>query len=86
MLIDAVTAGVPSAYVDQLDHGSADLHGFIAAGLIYHSSADPDFDELLRFYQQPDWEQKLRSFSNIDEDASTVIAKTLTAIAGMRDI
>jgi hypothetical protein len=83
VLIDAVTTGVPSAYVDQLDHGSADLHGFVAAGLIYHSEVDPDFDELLRFYQQPEWEQKLRSFANIDDDAATVIAKTLTAIAGM---
>lgn len=45
--------------------------------------ANPDFDEMLRFYQQPEWEQKLRSFANIDDDASTVVAKTLTAIARM---
>lgn len=81
VLIDAVTAGVPSAYVDHLDHGSADLHGFVAAGLIYHSKADPDFDKLQAFYQQSEWEQKLRRFANIDEDASTVMAKTLTEIA-----
>lgn len=83
VLIDAVTAGVPSAYVDQLDHGSPDLHGFVAAGLIYHSNTDPDLDELLRFYQQSGWEQKLRSFANIDDEASTVIAQTVTAIAGI---
>jgi len=86
VLVDAVTAGVPSAYVDQLDHGSMDLHGFVAAGLIYHSEADPDFEELLRFYQQPEWEQKLRRFANIDDDAPTVIAKTLSTIAALTPI
>lgn len=83
VLIDAVTAGVPSAYVDHLDHGSPDLHGFVAAGLIYRTNVDPDLNELVGFYQESGWEQTLRRFSNIDEDESTVIANTLQSIAGL---
>lgn len=84
VLIDAVTAGVPSAYVDGLDHGSPDLHGLVAAGLIYRAQVDPDLDELLRFYQQPGWQQRLRKFANVDEDQSTVIARTLKEIDRIR--
>ena len=86
VLIDAVIAGVPSAYVNHVDHGSADLHGFVAAGLILSQPEIRISTELLRFYQQPGWEQKFRSFANIDDDASTVIATTLTAIDRMKDI
>jgi len=83
VLIEAVTAGVPSAYVDQLDHGSPDLHGLVAAGLIYRTNVDPDFDELMKFYEQPGWEQRLHRFANIEEDESTVIANTVKAIRSL---
>ena len=77
VLIDSVTAGVRSAYVDELDHGSADLHRFVAAGLIYPSNIDPSLDELWHFYHQPGWRQTLTRFANIDEDESTVLANAL---------
>jgi hypothetical protein len=80
VLIDAVTAGVPSAYVDHLDHGSSDLHGFIAAGLIYRSEVDPDFDEMRHFYRRPGWIQTLRQFANIDDDESAVFAAAVKII------
>jgi hypothetical protein len=37
VLIDSITAGIPSAYVAGLDHSPPDLHRFVAAGLIYQS-------------------------------------------------
>ena len=86
VLIEAVTAGVPSAYVDHLDHGSPDLHRFVAAGLIYRTNVDPDFDELVGFYRQPEWENRLRGFANVDEDESTVIANTVRAIRALCSI
>ena len=81
MLVDSVTAGVPSAYVDDLDHGSPDLHRFVAADLVYRSEIDPDLDEVWRFYQRPGWDQTLRTFANIDEDEPAVLAKALKVIA-----
>jgi hypothetical protein len=83
VLIDAVTAGVPSAYVDHLDHGTPDLHRFVAAGLIYRTDVDPNLDELVGFYRQSGWEQRLRRFANIDDDESTVIANTVKAIRAL---
>ena len=80
VLIEAVTAGVPSAYVDDLDHGPADLHGFVAAGLIYRSDVDPNLNEIVRFYDRPDWPQTLRRFANVEEDEETVMASTVRAI------
>lgn len=80
VLIEAVTAGVPSVYIDHLDHGSADLHGFVASGLIYRGDVDPALNDILRFYQRPEWHNTLRSFANIDEDEGTVFAKTVLCI------
>ena len=85
VLIDSVTAGVPSAYVNDLDHGSPDLHRFVAAGLIYRSEINPDLDQIMGFYQRPGWDQTLRTFANIDEDESAVLAKTLNVIAEIRN-
>ena len=82
VLIDSVTAGIPSAYVDELDHGSADLHRLVASGLVYWSDVDPDLDDIWRFYQQPGWTQTLRTFANIDEDESTVLAAARDVIVG----
>lgn len=84
VLIDSVTAGIPSAYVDGLDHGPKDLHRFVAAGLICVSDVDPDPDELFRFYQRPDWQQTLRTFANIDEEESAVLAEAVKAITALR--
>ena len=84
VLIDSVTAGIPSAYVDELDHGSRDLHRFVAAGLVYRSDVDPNLDEIWRFYQRSGWTQTLRTFANIDEDESTVLDKTVNIIAEIR--
>jgi hypothetical protein len=84
VLIDSVMAGVPSAYVDGLDHGSPDLHRLVATGLIYRSEINPDLDELQRFYQQAGWHQTLRTFANIDEDESAILAKALNVIAELR--
>ena len=81
VLVDSVNAGLPSAYVSDLDYGSPDLHRFVAAGLIYQSGVDPDLDELWRFFQQPDWQPRLRAFANIDEDESAVLAQALKIIA-----
>ena len=80
VLVDAVTAGIPSAYVDDLDHGSPDLHRFVTTGLIYRSEVDPDFDELRRFYQRPGWHETLKTFANIHEDESAVLAETIKII------
>ena len=84
VLIDAVTAGIPSAYVDDLDHGSSDLHGFVAAGLVYHCDVDPNLDEIVRFYKRADWGQTLRRFANVDEDERAVMANTVKAIGEIR--
>lgn len=40
VLIEAVTVGVPSTYIDHLDHGSSDLHRLVA-GVVYESTVDP---------------------------------------------
>ena len=81
VLIEAVTAGIPSAYVDELDHGPTDLHGFVAARLIYGSDDDPHLDDIVRFYERPDWSQTLQRFANIEEDEATVMANAVKAIA-----
>jgi hypothetical protein len=85
VLIDSVTAGVPSAYVDKLDHGSADLHRFVAAGLIYRSDVDPNFDAILHFYQRPGWVQTLRTFANIDQDETAVLTEAVNIIAAIKN-
>ena len=79
-----VTAGVPNAYVDDLDHGPTDLHGFVAAGLLYRSNIDPDLDEIPDFYQRPGWQKILRRFANVDDDESAVLAETVKAIDDLR--
>lgn len=82
VLVDAVTAGKPSAYVSGIDHGSEDLHRFVARGLIYPWGDDLRLDPLamFRFYQQPGWTDVLRLFANIDEDESSVASKFSDAL------
>ena len=74
VLVEAVTAGRSCGYVPGLDHGSPDLHAFVAKGLIYRIDDWPGFDPdtLLRFYQRPQWSSVLRLFANVDEDEATV--------------
>jgi hypothetical protein len=84
VLIEAVTAGIPSAYVEELDHGPADLHGFVAAGLLYRSTGDQNLDEIVRFYERANWCQTLQRFANITEDKATVLAKTVRAITDLQ--
>ncbi len=81
VLVEAVTAGLPSAYLDDLDHGSPDLHGFVAQSLIYGSGVAPDLNEVQRFYQRPGWQETLRRFANIDDDECAVLADTVRAIS-----
>jgi hypothetical protein len=95
VLVEAVTAGRPSGYVPGLDHGSPDLHKFVATGLIYANTEElarkrddgfgrqcdyPDFEEIIRFYQRPDWLSVLRLFADIDEDGAAVTAQARIAI------
>ena len=82
VLIDAVIAGRPSGYVPNLDHGSPDLHGFVARGLIYPIDDELCFDPdaMLRFYRRPGWGAILRLFANVDEDEASVAARAGAAI------
>ncbi|OLE55479.1 MAG: hypothetical protein AUG51_03200 [Acidobacteria bacterium 13_1_20CM_3_53_8] len=82
VLVDAVTAGRPSGYVSGLDHGSADLHAFVARGLIYPIAAEIKFDPdaMLRFYQRTEWLSVLRLFANIDEDEASIMARVVVAM------
>lgn len=84
VLIDSVTTGVPSAYVNDLDHGASDMHRFVAEGLIYRSEINPELDKILHFYQRPDWSQTLRRFANIDQDEAAVLAEALKIMAEVR--
>src|SRR5678816_1779536 len=76
VLIDAVTAGRPSGYVADLDHGPNDLHRFVEYGLIYPMGDEWNPDSMLHFYQRPAWLNVLRVFANIDESEETVAMKT----------
>jgi hypothetical protein len=87
VLVDAVAAGRPSGYVPGLDYGPADLHEFVARGLIYPIQGDAcghnealDFGKMLRFYQRSDWSTVLRLFANIDEDAVSITAQAGAAM------
>jgi hypothetical protein len=80
VLIDAVTAGRPSGYVADLDHGPNDLHRFVEYGLIYPMENKWTPDSMLRFYQRPEWLNVLRLFANIDEDEQTVAMRIATTM------
>jgi hypothetical protein len=84
VLIDAVTAGRPGAYVADLDHGPQDLHRFVECGLIYPMQDNWTPDSMLHFYQSRGWLNVLRLFANIDEDEKTVamrMASTMRQLA-----
>jgi hypothetical protein len=81
VLIDAVVSGRPASYVPGLDYGAHDMHQFLQRGLICsirEKENGRDFDlnpnEMLRFYQRPEWQSVLRLFANIDEDEDAVLS------------
>src|SRR5438128_6084989 len=88
VLVDAVIAGRPAAFVANLDHGPADLHRFVAGGLVYSfddegGTLNWDPQAILRFYQQPAWQKRLREFANIDADEEEMQER---AVAIMREL
>lgn len=85
VLVDAVTAGTPGAYVFGLDYGSRDVHAFVSTGLIYELKDEISFDPdaMLRFYQRPNWTSVLRVFANVSEDEASVTAQVARE---MRDL
>jgi hypothetical protein len=82
VLAEALTAGRPAAYVRGLDHGSDDLHAFVARGLVYEYADGRGLepDAMQSFYLRPDWPAALRLFSNLDEDEASVTSRTGDAL------
>lgn len=82
VLVEAVTAGRPAAYVPGIDHGSPDLHAFVARGLVYQYEDVRGFDPdaMQRFYLRTNWLAALRLFANIDEDETSVASRTRDAL------
>jgi hypothetical protein len=82
VLAEALTAGRPAAYVPGIDHGSYDLHAFVARGLVYlyHDEHGLEPDAMQSFYLRPDWPAALQLFANVREDAATVAARTRDAL------
>jgi hypothetical protein len=73
VLVDAVTAGKPAVYVPGLDYGAPDMHRFVERGLIAEIAEGLDPEDVLKFYQRPEWRATLRLFANIDEDENDVL-------------
>lgn len=82
VLIEAVTAGRPAAFVPGIDHGPPDLHAFVARGLVpqYEDAQGFDPDSLLRFYQRPDWPTTLRLFADVDNDEASLAPRLRAAL------
>ena len=82
ILADAVTAGRPAAYVHGIDHGSYDLHAFVARGLVFQYSDERGFDPdaMLHFYLSPRWPAALRLFANVCEDEASVASRMSNAL------
>ncbi len=78
VLVEAVTAGRPSGYIQSLDYGSFDLHEFVVRGLIYPVEDELDFDPdaILCFYQRSEWPSALRLYANV-EDTEKAVANLL---------
>jgi hypothetical protein len=60
----------------------SDLHN-TPVGALTDDRATPDFEDMLRFYQRPEWPDVLRLFANIDESEADV---SLKLAAAMRDL
>ncbi|MBV9927267.1 MAG: hypothetical protein JOZ96_19775 [Acidobacteria bacterium] len=78
VLAEALTAGRPAAYVRGIDHGSYDLHAFVARGLVYEyeDGRGLDLEAMRRFYLRADWPDALQLFANVREDAESVTSRT----------
>ena len=85
VLVEAVTAGSPSGYVPNLDHGSRDLHAFVARGLVYPFDIEHNFDPetMLGFYLRPAWPDALRLFANVEETEAAVLARFADAMRAL---
>ena len=82
VLAEALTAGRPAAYVPGIDHGSYDLHAFVARGLVYEYADERGLEPeaMQRFYLRPGWPSALRLFANVDEDEASVASRTRAAL------
>ena len=82
VLVEAVTAGRPAAYVRGIDHGSDDLHAFVSRGLVYpfDDARGLDAEATHAFYLRPEWPAALRLFANVDEDESAAAARLREAL------
>jgi hypothetical protein len=82
VLAEALTAGRPAAYVPGLDHGTPDLHAFVARGLVYEyrDGRGLDPEAMQRFYLRPDWPAALRLFANVDEDEASAASRLREAL------
>lgn len=72
--VDAVTAGVPSVYVRDLDRAGDDILGFVRDGLICD-----DLDTVQAFYARPTWRAALGKHVNLEQDQAAVAAETRAA-------
>ena len=89
VLAEALTAGRPAAYVDEIDYGPYDMHEFVARGLVYEYEYARGLDpEAMRhFYLRADWPDALQLFANVREDAESVtfqMRNELRALASLR--
>ncbi|HEX7955801.1 MAG TPA: hypothetical protein VF508_02605 [Pyrinomonadaceae bacterium] len=82
VLVEAVTAGRPAAYVRGLDHGPHDMHAFVARGLVceFDDARGLDPEALRRFYERPGWPEALRLFANVEEDEASVASRLRDAL------
>lgn len=79
--IDALTAGVHSVYSGGLDHSARDGLSLVAEGLVFEAD-DVDSmrtEDILRFYQTPEWAARFRRHANLDQDDAEVASETRSA-------
>lgn len=79
VLVEAVTAGRPSAYVSGLDFASPDLHEFVKQKLIYPFDETFDSSRMLEFYQRTDWTATLKLFADVTKDETASAAEIAAA-------
>jgi hypothetical protein len=82
VLAEALTAGRPAAYVPGIDHGSYDLHAFLARGLVYlyRDERGLEPDAMQSFYLRADWPAALQLFANVRDDEAAVASQTRDAL------
>lgn len=88
VLVDAVTAGKPAAYVSSLDYAAEDMHQFVRRNLIFHMKDEKvDFApaEIMDFYRRPDWLTTLRLFANIDDEGTAVLGRVVSEMSQLAE-